>query len=214
MFSPEKIVLAILFFIPFLFSLCFHEYAHGWMARRKGDRTAEMMGRLTLNPMAHIDWLGTVVLPILAILTALPLFGWAKPVPVNSRNLERPRQDMFWIALAGPASNILLFLVGLVLLALIIRQDVIVPSQPILQMLVIFLKLNLYLAFFNMIPLHPLDGGKVIARFLPIKWDLWLENNQQALYGVLMLLVIFGALSILALPVDWIVSKSIDLVNT
>ncbi len=214
MFSPDKIILAILFFIPFLFSLCFHEYAHGWMARRKGDRTAEMMGRLTLNPMAHIDWLGTVILPIMAVLTSLPLFGWAKPVPVNPRNLDRPRQDMFWIALAGPASNVLLFVIGLVVLALLLRQNIIVPTQPLLQMLVIFLKLNLYLAFFNMLPLHPLDGGKVIARFLPISWDNWLENNQQMLSMALMLLVIFGGLSILALPVDWIVSKSIDLVNT
>lgn len=214
MFSPDKIILAILFFIPFLFSLCFHEYAHGWMARRKGDRTAEMMGRLTLNPMAHIDWLGTVILPIMAVLTSLPLFGWAKPVPVNPRNLDRPRQDMFWIALAGPASNVLLFVIGLVVLAVVLRQNIIVPTQPLLQMLVIFLKLNLYLAFFNMLPLHPLDGGKVIARFLPISWDNWLENNQQMLSMALMLLVIFGGLSILALPVDWIVSKSIDLVNT
>ncbi|MBY0315450.1 MAG: site-2 protease family protein [Bdellovibrionales bacterium] len=214
MFTPEQISLAILFFIPFLFSLCFHEYAHGWMARLKGDRTAEMMGRLTLNPMAHIDVVGTVILPIMAILTSMPLFGWAKPVPVNSRNLARPRQDMFWIALAGPASNILLFLVGLVILAVLIRQNLFDVTQPMIQMSLIFLKLNLYLAFFNLLPLHPLDGGKVIARFIPIKWDTWLETNQMILSVILMLFVIMGVLRFLAYPVDWIVRYSVDLINT
>lgn len=214
MFTPEQISLAILFFIPFLFSLCFHEYAHGWMARLKGDRTAEMMGRLTLNPMAHIDIVGTVILPIMAILTSMPLFGWAKPVPVNSRNLARPRQDMFWIAIAGPASNILLFLVGLVILAVLIRQNLFDVTQPMIQMSLIFLKLNLYLAFFNLLPLHPLDGGKVIARFIPIKWDTWLETNQMILSVILMLFVIMGVLRFLAYPVDWIVRYSVDLINT
>lgn len=212
MVTGDQLALLVLFFIPFLFSLSFHEYAHGWMAKRKGDRTAEIMGRLTLNPMAHIDWIGTVALPIASFLTGLPLFGWAQPVPVNERNLAHPKQDMFWIALAGPLSNVLLFLMGLLVLFILAHQTLIVPSLPMRTMLEIFLRFNLYLAFFNLIPLHPLDGGKVLARFLPIKWEIWLDRNQQMLSMVLMLLVIFGAFRILALPVEWLVSNSWDLV--
>jgi Zn-dependent protease len=103
-----------LFYVPFLFALCFHEFAHGWIAKTRGDNTAELMGRLTLNPMAHADMIGTFALPIMAIVFSVPIFfGWAKPVPVNIRNLKNPRVDMFWIALAGPASNILLAVLGL-----------------------------------------------------------------------------------------------------
>ena len=210
--GPDQIVKAVLFFIPFLFSLCFHEYAHGWMAKRKGDNTAEIMGRLTLNPMAHIDWLGTVILPLMAILFHMPLFGWAKPVPVNSRNLNKPKDDMFWIALAGPVSNILLFVVGVFAWALLERQSVIAPTVALRSMLEIFLLLNLFLAFFNLLPLHPLDGGKIISRFIPISWDMWLEKNQYQLNMVLLLLVIFGGFRIIALPVYWIVGHAIELV--
>lgn len=171
------------------------------------------MGRLTMNPMAHMDVLGTVILPLASLLFGGILFGWAKPVPVNSRNLNRPKQDMFWIALAGPASNVLLFVVGLVFLGLVHHQVFFTPSVPMMQMLIIFLQLNLYLAFFNMIPLHPLDGGKVIARFLPIKWNMWLEQNQYQLNMALLFLIIFGGLAVLAYPVNWIVNTSINLVT-
>ena len=99
-------------FQPLLFALCFHEDAHGWTARRFGDRTAEYMGRLTLNPFPHLDILGTVVLPVVGLLAGGVVFGWAKPVPVNPRNLSQPKEQMFWIALAGPLSNILLGFVG------------------------------------------------------------------------------------------------------
>jgi Zn-dependent protease len=215
MFTPDKIVDVITFYIPFLFALCFHEYAHGWTAKKLGDNTADIMGRLTLNPMAHIDWVGTVVLPIMAILVpGVPLFGWAKPVPVNSRNLEKPRNGMFWIALAGPLSNVLLFIAGLLFLAVLVNQSQFVPSMQMNKMIYTFLALNLYLAFFNLLPIHPLDGGKVFARFLPLKWDLWLEKQQDTMQWILLLLVIFGGLRILALPVDWVLDNSIALVES
>src|ERR1019366_619208 len=100
-------------FVPFLFALCFHEFAHGLVAKLRGDNTAERMGRLTLNPMAHADPIGTWILPISAIIFQSGLmFGWPKPVPVDSRNLKSPRKDMFWIALAGPGSNVFLALVS------------------------------------------------------------------------------------------------------
>lgn len=214
MFTPDKLIDVVTFYIPFLFALCFHEFAHGWVAKKLGDNTAFIMGRLTLNPMAHIDWVGTVVLPIMAILMpGIPLFGWAKPVPVNARNLEKPRDGMFWIALAGPMSNILLFVVGLAFLAVVFKQNQFIPSLQMQKMIYTFLGLNLYLAFFNLLPIHPLDGGKVFSRFLPLKWDLWLESKQDVMQWALLLLVIFGGLRILALPVDWILREAVGLVE-
>jgi Zn-dependent protease len=213
--TDQTIINVITFFIPFLFALCFHEYAHGWVAKKLGDNTADVMGRLTLNPMAHIDWLGTVFLPIFAIIyPGMPLFGWAKPVPVNSRNLRHPKNDMFWVALAGPASNILLYVLGLGFWLFIKKQTFFVPSDQFIKVIAIFLQLNLFLAFFNLLPIHPLDGGKIIARFLPLKWDMWLEEKQQYAQMILMLLVIVGALQILALPVHWFFNQTVGFVDS
>lgn len=103
-------------FIPFLFALSFHEFAHGWVAKKRGDRTAEQLGRLTLNPFAHADLVGTFILPLMGILSGWAMFGWAKPVPVNPRNLKDPKNDMFWVAAAGPLSNFLLAVVALSLI--------------------------------------------------------------------------------------------------
>ncbi|MEK7358682.1 MAG: site-2 protease family protein, partial [Bdellovibrionota bacterium] len=173
------------FFIPFLFALCFHEYAHGIVAKMRGDRTAETMGRLTLNPFAHADMLGTFLLPIVSLLTNVPLFGWAKPVPVDERNLKNPRVDMFWIAAAGPLSNLLLaFIASFALVFYMRTAGVAIASgdigpMTIQEILVKFVTVNVYLAVFNMIPLHPLDGGKVLARFLPNDINRKLEDMQQ-----------------------------------
>lgn len=193
------------YFIPFLFALCFHEYSHGLMARWKGDRTAEMMGRLTMNPLAHMDFLGTLVLPLLSIVFASPIFfGWAKPVPIDYRNLKNLRADLFWIALAGPLSNVFLAVVGAVLMGLSARF--LASStyiRAILTILDVFIATNLFLAVFNILPVHPLDGGKVIARFLPAKWNLFLEQNESMTSIVLMFLIFSGALRFLAIPVFW-----------
>ncbi len=201
-----------LFFIPFLFALCFHEFAHGFVAKMRGDNTAEMMGRLTMNPMAHVDWVGTVALPIMAILFGLPLFGWAKPVPVNPRNLKDPKNDMFWVALAGPLSNILLFFVGLLAFGLSFHFWGQAVNAPINQMLITFLFINLILAFFNLLPLHPLDGGKVIQRFIPFTWNRWLEDHQYHLNIGLLLLILSGGFHYLAKPLYGIVQSSMSFV--
>lgn len=191
-----------LFYVPFLFALCFHEYAHGWVARLKGDNTAELMGRLTMNPLVHMDVVGTVALPLMAIVTGIPFFGWAKPVPVNPRNLDHPTNDMFWIALAGPLANVILAFGATVLMVIwaIVGRGSSGLSAGI-EMAQAFIYINLLLAVFNMIPLHPLDGGKVLARFLPRDANNWLEDNQAILQVVLIGLFVTGMFRYLAYPI-------------
>ena len=187
-----------MFYVPLLFSLCVHEFAHAWMAKQKGDLTAEMEGRLSLNPVVHMDIVGTLVLPLMAIFTGLPVFGWAKPVPFNESVLKNPKQDVFWIALAGPLSNFLLALLGA--LVLFIYRLLSFSDISILQWGEVFIYINLLLGFFNLIPLHPLDGGKVIARFLSARWNQWLEDTQQYSTFILIGLFVFGGFRYIALP--------------
>jgi Zn-dependent protease len=190
-----------IFFVPFLFALTFHEFAHGFVAKKFGDDTAESLGRLTLNPTSHADILGTYVLPIMAILFATPFFGWAKPVPVDSRNLKNPTKDMFFIALAGPMSNMLLSVVGALFLAVIFSGALGSAGGALVEMMKAFILINLFLAFFNLLPLHPLDGGKVIAPFIPREWNMWLEQNQSTLSMVLIAAFLLGGFRFMAYPV-------------
>lgn len=206
----ETAFTAMKYFVPFLFALCFHEFAHGWVARLKGDRTAEIMGRLTLNPMAHADLIGTVILPLASIVTRLPFFGWAKPVPVDERNLKNPKTDMFWIAAAGPLSNLLLAFGAALGLGLLIRAIGYVPTDAhsgeaqIVEVLITFISINVFLAVFNLIPVHPLDGGKVLARFLPDQVNDQLEawSGQMSLF--LMFMLLSGGLQIISGPANWV----------
>lgn len=197
-----------LFFVPLLFALCFHEFAHGLVAKWRGDNTAEQMGRLTLNPMAHADMIGTFILPLSAIIFQVPIFfGWAKPVPVNPRNLKNVRLDMFWIALAGPLSNIFLACVTTAILYVLVHTPAMNAYQDgYLSLFVMFIQVNLFLAVFNLIPLHPLDGGKVLARFLPAHINYKLEQNEQLTSMILLVLIIVGALSVLRYPVQIMLS--------
>jgi Zn-dependent protease len=173
-----------------------------------------------LNPMVHADPIGTVFLPIMGFLTALPLFGWAKPVPVDERNLKNPRSDMFWIAAAGPLSNLFLAVVAMLVLsgfyyfnmtAIASREAGAMQIEEVLQL---FILLNAYLAVFNLVPIHPLDGGKVIARFLPRHVNEWLENNQMYTSMVLLLLFISGAAALIALPARFIASYFVVIAHT
>jgi len=195
----------ILLFIPFLFSLCFHEFAHAWVASKLGDNTAKDMGRLSMNPMVHAHPIGTFLLPLMVIVTNVPIFfGWANPVPVNGRNLKNVKTDMFWIALAGPLSNVLLAIIGAFLYVFVFyyltRWNL---QSSAVDFLKVFIPLNLALAFFNLIPIHPLDGGKVIARFLPPHINQKLEENQHILSIALLLLFVGGFLTLLRYPIFW-----------
>jgi Zn-dependent protease len=177
---------------PLLFALTVHEWSHGYTAMRLGDPTARLLGRLTLNPLAHLDPLGTILLLL------PPHFGWAKPVPVDERYLQHPRRDMMWIALAGPISNILLALVfGTALRLLPLRE--MQASGPMgsagVYMLAMSVQLNLLLAAFNMLPIFPLDGSRVLTGLLPPVQ----AERYRALdaYGPMLLLglVLIGSIS-------------------
>ena len=188
-------------YVSFLFSLCFHEYAHGWVARLRGDRTAEIMGRLTMNPLVHMDPIGTFLFPILGLITNFPVIGWAKPVPVEPRNLKNPRTDMFWVALAGPASNMLLALLGSFIFVVIVKDFRTLENfEAWNEILQTFIFINLFLAIFNLIPIHPLDGGKIVERFLSTSLNIKLHQHQGALNILLMVLFFSGAIKYVIIP--------------
>ena len=158
-------------FIVLLFSLTVHESAHAWTADRLGDPTARLLGRVSLNPLVHADLIGTVLFPLIAMLTRLPLIGWAKPVPVNVSRLRHHRRDYVLVAAAGPASNLLLAVVAAIGLRMLTVSPVTLGepnvSVPVASLLSRALQLNVLLAVFNMIPIPPLDGGNVLGGLLP-----------------------------------------------
>ncbi|MBL1263271.1 site-2 protease family protein [Methylomicrobium sp. RS1] len=179
----------VVWILPVIFAITVHEVAHGWVARKCGDNTAYQQGRLTLNPMKHIDWFGTVILPGLLLLTGTGfIFGWAKPVPVDARNFKNPRKDMAWVALAGPVSN-LLMAVGWALLA---RLGVLIGvgsiSLPLIYTGIAGISINLVLALINLLPIPPLDGSRVVTGILPNYWA-W-QYNRLERYGFIILLVL------------------------
>ena len=204
-----------LFYLPLLFSLCVHEFAHGWTAKKLGDLTAFYRGRLTLNPIAHMDYLGTLILPLIFLFTNSPIFfGWAKPVPVDPRAFQNPKKDMFWVAFAGPLSNFLLALLGALALSIFYMLDffqILPVSKALISMMEMLIYINMLLGVFNLLPLHPLDGGKVIARFLPLRWNLFLEANQNYSYMLLILLVFLGGFHYLAKPIFFSTQSLISL---
>jgi Zn-dependent protease len=162
-----SIEILLLFFAILILSLSFHEAAHAWAADRLGDPTARRLGRLTMNPIAHIDPIGTILFPLLAFWSNLPLFGWAKPVPVTAANLRAPRRDFAMVALAGPVSNIILAAAASALLSLVFGSRGVPGIASPDGFLTQVVRLNLLLAVFNMIPVPPLDGGNVLAGLVP-----------------------------------------------
>lgn len=155
------------FLVILVISLSFHEAAHAWAADRLGDPTARSLGRLTLNPISHIDPIGTLLFPAIAISTGAPLFGWAKPVPVNMHNLAAPRRDFALVALAGPVSNIVLAFLATLLMGVLGLTPMPIGRMDPSSLLTGVVLLNVTLAVFNMIPVPPLDGGNVLAGLAP-----------------------------------------------
>lgn len=193
-----------LLFIVLLFSLTVHESAHAWTADRLGDPTARLLGRVSLNPMVHADLIGTVLFPLVALTSGLPLIGWAKPVPVNVRQLRRQRRDSVLVAAAGPASNLAIAIVAIVVLQLLpvspVVQGEMNVTAPVAALLNRAIYLNVLLAVFNMIPIPPLDGGNVLSGLLP--QQLAFQFNRLRPYGFILLyaLLLTGGLEYVVAP--------------
>ncbi len=175
--------------LPVIFAITVHEAAHGFAARYFGDMTAEREGRITLNPLKHIDPIGTIILPALTLLVGGILFGWAKPVPVNFSRLRNPKRDMLWVAAAGPASNFVMALFW----ALIIKLSVASPSiysEPMALMGQAGVMINVVLMVLNLLPLPPLDGGRIAVSLLPN--HLAYKYAQIERYGFIILIVLLA----------------------
>ncbi len=197
----DVVIKAALYAIPLLFAVVAHEVAHGWVAERLGDPTARLAGRLTLNPIVHIDPLGTIILPLLLILIQSPfLLGWAKPVPVNFANLRGGRRDMALVAMSGPVTNLLLAGVSAGIYHLLLAgfqhgwiadgSFAAWVAEPLFLMARISISFNLVLMAFNLIPILPLDGGRIVVGLLPGPLAYQLERLER--YGMLIFLLLIG----------------------
>ncbi|MGB3917437.1 MAG: site-2 protease family protein [Thiothrix litoralis] len=194
--------------IPVLFAITLHEVAHGWVANKLGDSTAKMLGRLTINPLKHIDPIGTVALPLGMLLmsmltTGQPFaFGWAKPIPVNTRNLKQPRRDMAIVAMAGPASNFLMAVFWVIMIPVFVA---LIPDANIadgfVTMAQIGLVFNLVLGVLNLLPIPPLDGGRVLAGLVPRNMADLLDKVEPYGFPILIVLLLLGVLDKIIGPI-------------
>ena len=186
--------------IPVLLAITVHEAAHGYAAKYFGDKTAYFLGRITLNPIKHIDPVGTVVIPGMLLLLSAPfLFGWAKPVPVNFSNLNNPKKDMMWVALAGPASNLVMAIIWAIILGLF-KSSGASYALFIIGMAQVGIMINLVLMLLNLLPIPPLDGGRMAVSLLPSPWSYKLASIERYGMFILIFLIVSGLLSAILLP--------------
>jgi Zn-dependent protease len=192
----------IIWAIPVLFAITVHEVAHGWVALKLGDRTAQMMGRLTLNPFKHIDPIGTLLVPGILLVLGGFIFGWAKPVPVSFQNLRRPKADMAWVALAGPMANLVMALIWALVakIGLSLAQTGSGIGEPMLFMGVAGILINAMLMMLNLLPLPPLDGGRVLVSVLPGPLSWQVSRLEPYGFVILLALLFFGLLGLILWP--------------
>jgi len=188
--------------LPLIFAVTLHEAAHGWVADKLGDSTARQLGRITVNPLRHIDWFGTILLPMLMMAFTGFLFGWAKPVPVNMSRLRNPRRDMVWVALAGPGANVLMAILWSLLLLL--ADSSLTPESlalPLAAMAVAGIFINLILMALNLLPILPLDGGRVLAGVLPAALARLYARIEPFGFFIIVGLLVAGLLGKVLTPV-------------
>ncbi len=186
--------------LPIIFAITVHEAAHGYVAKYFGDLTADKLGRITLNPIKHIDPIGTILLPALTLMLGGILFGWAKPVPVNFANLRNPKKDMFWVAAAGPASNLLMAIFW----ALVLGYSSRAPESAtvfLFEMSKVGIMINLVLMVLNLLPLPPLDGGRIAVSLLPMNLAVMLSRVEQYGFIILIILLFSGILGKVIWPI-------------
>jgi Zn-dependent protease len=209
-FSAENIRTLLLFAPTLILSLSIHEWAHARAATALGDHTAKFLGRLTLDPMAHISWVGTVIFPAIALLTGAPLFGWAKPVPIDMRNFKNPRTGMALVAAAGPASNLVIATLLVAIFSYLAHSNglgftALRNQEGLLgagaQMLWLGVQLNAFLAFFNLIPLPPLDGSRIVQGLVGPNLANAIDRMESWSGWLILILVISGAFSVIVVPV-------------
>jgi len=201
--EPTQIQYITVMAIPLLFAITLHEVAHGWVASFFGDQTARLSGRLTLNPIKHIDPIGTIVVPVLCLVMGGFIFGWAKPVPVDQRNLNHPRRDMAIVALAGPLSNLLmaLFWGGIAKIGFMLRSSGNVwLGEPMYLMGMVGISVNVMLAVLNFIPFPPLDGGRILSSLLPRRAAYRLSLIEPYSFWILLILIMSGLLFKIMIP--------------
>lgn len=207
--STAQIILVSI--IPVLFAIVLHEVAHGWTAYKLGDKTAYMLGRLSLNPIKHIDPIGTILVPIIVKLTTGFIFGWAKPVPIDWRNLSNPKRDTAIVAIAGPAANLAMAIIWALLakLATMLPESITLFSEFLLNMAGVGVIINILLMVFNLTPIPPTDGGRILVSILPTKLSYMVSKLEPYGLPLLIILMILGFFHKVIFPITLGISQQL-----